>query len=65
MISLQRETEAFRLDTIVAGIGCVTELIQLRLDACSEADYAVDFRTLAVESAWNQEALFNMFLHGA
>ena len=28
------------------------------------ADYAVDFRTLAAESAWNQEALFDMFLHG-
>ena len=28
------------------------------------ADYAVDFRMLAVESALNQEALFDMFLHG-
>jgi hypothetical protein len=28
------------------------------------ADYVVDFHTLAAESAWNQEALFNMFLHG-
>jgi hypothetical protein len=28
------------------------------------ADYAVDFRTLAAESAWKQEALFDMFLHG-
>jgi hypothetical protein len=27
-------------------------------------DYAVDFRTSAAESAWNQEALFDMFLHG-
>jgi hypothetical protein len=24
---------------------------------------AVDFRMLAAESAWNQEALFDMFLH--
>ena len=28
------------------------------------ADYAVYFRTLVAESAWNPEALFNMFLHG-
>lgn len=28
------------------------------------ADYAVNFRTLAAESAWNLEALFDMFLHG-
>ena len=27
-------------------------------------DYAVDFRTLAAESAWNPEALFDIFLHG-
>ena len=27
------------------------------------ADYAVDFRTLAAVSAWNPEALFDMFLH--
>ena len=29
------------------------------------ADYGVDFHTLAAKSAWNQEALFDMFLHGA
>ena len=28
------------------------------------ADYAVNFCMLAAESAWNQEALFDMFLHG-
>jgi ribosome-associated toxin RatA of RatAB toxin-antitoxin module len=39
-------------------------LIQLRQDACTVADYAVDFRTLETESAWSPEALFDMFLHG-
>ena len=31
---------------------------------CSVADYAVDFSTLATDSAWNPEVLFDMFLHG-
>jgi hypothetical protein len=32
-------------------------------DSRSVADYAVDFRMLAAESACNQEALFYMFLY--
>ena len=28
------------------------------------ADYVVDLQPLAAESAWNREALFDMFLHG-
>ena len=40
------------------------KLIQLRQDSCNVIDYAVDFPMLAVESAWNQGALFDMFLHG-
>jgi hypothetical protein len=28
------------------------------------ADYDVDIRTLAAESAWNPESLFDTFLHG-
>jgi hypothetical protein len=39
------------------------KLLQLQQDSCSVADYDVDFHTLAAESTWNQEALFNMFLH--
>lgn len=31
----------------------------LHLDSRSVADYAVDFRTLAAERAWNPESLFN------
>ena len=45
-----------------SGKEATRELIQLRQDPCSVAEYAVGFRTL--ESAWNQEALFDMFLHG-
>ena len=33
-------------------------------DSLSVADYAVDFCTSAAGSAWNLEALFDMFLHG-
>lgn len=40
------------------------EAARLHQNARSVANYAVDFRTLAAESAWNPEALFDMFLHG-
>lgn len=40
------------------------KLLQLRQDSRSVADYVVDFCTLATESAWNPEALFDMFFHG-
>ena len=40
------------------------KLLWLHQDSRSVADYPVDFRTLAAESAWNPEALFHMFLHG-
>ena len=40
------------------------KLLQLWQNSHSVADYVVDFRTLAAESAWNPEALFVMFLHG-
>ena len=48
----------------MSGRKAAQNLLQLRQDSRSVADYAVDFRTLAAESAWNPEALFNMFLHG-
>jgi hypothetical protein len=40
------------------------KLIQHQQDTHTVADHAVDFRTLAAESAWIPEALFDMFLHG-
>ena len=39
------------------------KLLQLRQESRNVADYAVDFHTLAVESAWNMEALFDKFQH--
>lgn len=49
------------------GFSCPREgaqkLIQLRQDARRVAENAVDFHTLAAESAWNQEALIVMYLH--
>ena len=40
------------------------KLLQLSQDSRNMADYAVYFRTLVAESAWNLEALFDAFLHG-
>ena len=40
------------------------KLHQLQQESRSVADYTVDFRTLAAESAWNTKALFVVFLHG-
>jgi hypothetical protein len=47
-----------------SGRQATRKIIQLRQNSRSVADYEVDFRTLAAESAWNQQALFDMFLHG-
>ena len=51
-------------DSPLSGREAARKLIQLRQDSLSVADYAVDFRTLEAESAWNPELLFNTFLHG-
>ena len=40
------------------------KLLQLGQDSRSVADYAVDLCTLAAESTWNMDALFDMYLHG-
>jgi hypothetical protein len=51
-------------DAQFSGREAAWKVIQLGQDSRSVADFVVDFRTLAAESAWNQEALFDMFLHG-
>ena len=51
-------------DTPVSGREAASKLLELRQDSHSVADYTIDFRTLAAESAWNPESLFNTFLHG-
>ena len=48
----------------VSGREAARRLLQLRQDSLSVADYAVEFRTLAAEGAWNPEALFDMFCIG-
>ena len=47
-----------------SGREAARKLIQLWQDASNMADHAVDFRMLAEEIVWTQEALFYMFLHG-
>ena len=51
-------------DSPLSGREAAHKLLQLRQDSRSVADYAMDFRMLVAESAWNLEALFVMFLHG-
>ena len=51
-------------DSLVSGREAACKLFDLRQDSCSVADNAVDFRTLAAESAWNPESLFDTFLQG-
>jgi hypothetical protein len=51
-------------DSPWSGKEAARKLLQLRQDSFSVADYVVDFCTLVAESAWNPEALFDMFLHG-
>jgi hypothetical protein len=51
-------------DSPLSGREAARKLLQLRQDTRSVADYTMDFCTLADESAWNSEALFDMFLHG-
>jgi hypothetical protein len=51
-------------DSPLSGREAARQLLQLCQDSCSVADYAVDFCTLAAETAWNPEELFDMFLHG-
>jgi hypothetical protein len=50
-------------DAPLPGREAARKLLQLQKDYRSVADYSMDFHTLAAESAWNQEALFDMFLH--
>jgi hypothetical protein len=51
-------------DDPFSGREAAWRLIQLRQDFHRVDDYVVDFCTLAAQSSWNQEALFDMFLHG-
>ncbi|KAL6456552.1 hypothetical protein MHYP_G00350960 [Metynnis hypsauchen] len=46
------------------GREAVPRLLALSQGTCSVADYAIEFRTLAAESGWNEEALMAVFQQG-
>jgi len=51
-------------DQAVAGKDAARLLADLRQGDRSVADYSIEFRTLAAECNWNEEARWDMFLHG-
>ena len=51
-------------DRAVAGREAARQLADLRQDQQSVSDYSIEFRTLAAECKWNEEAQWDMFLHG-
>lgn len=51
-------------DHAVAGREAARVLAVLHQGHRSVADYSFEFHTLAVECKWNQEAQWDMFLHG-
>uniref|UniRef100_G3NES4 Retrotransposon gag domain-containing protein n=1 Tax=Gasterosteus aculeatus TaxID=69293 RepID=G3NES4_GASAC len=48
----------------LSGREAARKLLRLRQGSLSVSDYAVDFRTLAADSSWNSDSLFNAFLNG-
>lgn len=51
-------------DHPVGGREAASRLMRIRQGMRSAAEYAIDFRTLAVESRWDTEALMATFQHG-
>lgn len=51
-------------DHPIGGREAASRLLRMRQGTRSAADYAVEFRTLAAESHWDEEALLATFLHG-
>lgn len=51
-------------DHAVAGKEAAWMLTNLKQGGRSVAEYSIEFRTLAAECNWNQEAQWDMFLHG-
>ncbi|MGL5500114.1 MAG: DUF4939 domain-containing protein, partial [Plesiomonas shigelloides] len=51
-------------DRAVAGKEAARRLADLKQGSSSVADYSIEFRTLAAECKWNEEAQWDMFLHG-
>ncbi len=62
---LALSTEMRRVfDRAVAGREAARLLADLRQGDGSVSDYSIQFRTLAAECHWNEEAQWDMFLHG-
>ncbi len=62
---LALSTEMRRVfDRAVAGRETARLLADLRQGDGSVSDYSIQFRTLAAECHWNEEAQWDMFLHG-
>ncbi|MGL5320469.1 MAG: DUF4939 domain-containing protein [Aeromonas veronii] len=51
-------------DRSVAGREAARLLAELKQGEKSVSDYSIEFRTLAAECHWNEEAQWDMFLHG-
>ena len=51
-------------DRAVAGREAARILADLKQGGRSVSDYSIEFRTLAAECQWNEEAQWDMFLHG-
>ena len=51
-------------DRAVTGREAARVLAELRQGDRSVSDYSIEFRTLAAECRWNDEAQWDMFLHG-
>ncbi len=47
-----------------SGREAARELAELRQGNRSLTDYSIEFRTLAAECKWNNEAQWDMFRHG-
>ncbi|KAF7640739.1 hypothetical protein LDENG_00018860, partial [Lucifuga dentata] len=51
-------------DHPVQGKDAAKRLLSLRQGSRSVAEYSIDFRVLAAESGWNEEALQGAYLQG-
>lgn len=51
-------------DRALAGREAARLLAELKQGERSVSDYSIEFRTLAAECHWNEEAQWDMFLHG-
>jgi hypothetical protein len=51
-------------DRAVTGREAARTLVELRQGRRSVSEFSIEFRTLAAECGWNEEAQWDMFLHG-